>query len=442
LKGENMKRALTVLLLSMLATCPALAQCIRSAEVDQYTYFVAVDPTDKVTRETGLSSFTVQRSRKGAAEVAYTTPTTTEIDATNMPGVYGLLLDEDTTLDAGDDSQNMTLHITHASMEPVTKEICIERPKITEGQTVTAANSALDADIERLQGSAIATPTTAGVLEVDPTHWLGAALATVTQAGVPEVDLTYVAGVLNSTSTAQLGVNVVNAGGTAWASGAISAAVFAANAITGAKLDPDVATELALPILQALGAEVTTIATLSTQTNFTLTAGSADDNAYNGWALLVRDASTATQKSLAWVSDYTGSTRTIQLDADPGVFTIATSDNVILLPAFMATALNIGEIESVDATDALATAVRSSQGLLSGTCDSGSTTTCVDDALTQAAEAQLDDRMICFPTAMSGDDWCALITGFTPGSDLVTTTKTAPSTRASKGYVIFPSTAN
>jgi hypothetical protein len=72
---------------------------------------------------------------------------------------------------------------------------------------------------------------------------------------------------------------------------------------------------------------------------------------------------------------------------------------------------------------------------LTGTCDSGSTTTCVDDALTQAAESQVDDHLICFD-----DSWCALVTGFNAGTDTVTTTKTAPSTRASKAYTLYPAT--
>lgn len=99
--------------------------------------------------------------------------------------------------------------------------------------------------------------------------------------------------------------------------------------------------------------------------------------------------------------------------------------------------------EMTTAIDALPTAAEnaaqmlSDQRVLTGTCDSGSTTTCVDDALTQAAESQLDDRLICF-----SDSWCALITGFTPASDTVTTTKTAPATRASLSYTIFPATAN
>jgi hypothetical protein len=90
---------------------------------------------------------------------------------------------------------------------------------------------------------------------------------------------------------------------------------------------------------------------------------------------------------------------------------------------------------AVDAGTELAAAVTATQGIITGTCDSGSTTTCVDNALTQADATQLEDRLICFD-----DSWCALITTFTPGSDTATTTKTAPSTRASKAYTIFPST--
>src|SRR5262245_56471690 len=92
----------------------------RSGVVDQYIYFVAVDATDLITRETGLSSFTVYRSRNGGAAASFTTPTINETDTSNMPGVYELLLDEDMTIDAGDYTQDFALHITHAGMAPVT----------------------------------------------------------------------------------------------------------------------------------------------------------------------------------------------------------------------------------------------------------------------------------------------------------------------------------
>jgi hypothetical protein len=164
---------------------------IPSGVTDQVIYFVAVDSTDLKTRETGLTTFTVYRSRNGGAAAAFTTPTVTEVDATNMPGVYKLLLDEDMTIDAGDDSQEYCVHITQAAMAPVTRTFELYRPKITAGETITAANGCADADIERLQGSAIATPSVAGVLEVDMTHLLGTAAATPTVAGVLEVDVTH-----------------------------------------------------------------------------------------------------------------------------------------------------------------------------------------------------------------------------------------------------------
>lgn len=60
-------------------------------------------------------------------------------------------------------------------------------------------------------------------------------VAAESSAGVPKVDLTHISGSAVSTSTAQLGVNAVQAGGTAWASGAITATSIASGAITAAK---------------------------------------------------------------------------------------------------------------------------------------------------------------------------------------------------------------
>ena len=109
---------------------------IPSGVTDQYIYFVAVDSTDYATRETGLSSFTVYRSRNGAAAAAMTTPTINETDSTNMPGVYELLLDEDMTIGSGNDSEEMVFHITATGMAPVTRTIELYRSKITAGNTL------------------------------------------------------------------------------------------------------------------------------------------------------------------------------------------------------------------------------------------------------------------------------------------------------------------
>ena len=104
---------------------------IPSGVTDQVIYFVAVDSTDFTTRETGLSSFTVYWSRNGSTPAADASVTVSESDATNMPGVYEYTVTEGTTIDAGDDSQEYVLHITHASMAPVTRTIEIYRPILT-----------------------------------------------------------------------------------------------------------------------------------------------------------------------------------------------------------------------------------------------------------------------------------------------------------------------
>jgi hypothetical protein len=126
---------------------------IASADITKLLYFVAVDATDLVTRETGLSSFTVYRSRNGGTATAMTTPTVTEVDSTNMPGVYKLLVDEDTTIDSGADEQEMLFHITHSGMAAVDRIIELYRPKATVGTTITVSSAGrADANVEEIIG--------------------------------------------------------------------------------------------------------------------------------------------------------------------------------------------------------------------------------------------------------------------------------------------------
>lgn len=147
-----------------------------SGVTDQVIYLVAVSSTDFTTRLTGLSSFTVYRSRNGGAATAFTTPTVTEVSAANMPGVYKLLLDEDMTIDAGDDSQEVALHITHAGMAPVTLTYELYRAKISAGETVTATGGRANADVTHFGGAA--GTFAGGRPEVNASHWAGAATAT------------------------------------------------------------------------------------------------------------------------------------------------------------------------------------------------------------------------------------------------------------------------
>lgn len=108
-------------------TVPQFGPRMLSGTTDQYIYFTARSATDHSTRLTGLSAFTVYRSRNGGTATVYTTPTISEISAANMPGIYRLLLDEDMTIDAGDYSQEIALYITCATMDPVERRIELYR---------------------------------------------------------------------------------------------------------------------------------------------------------------------------------------------------------------------------------------------------------------------------------------------------------------------------
>lgn len=150
---------------------------VPSGSSDRIMYFVAVDASDLYTRETGLTGFAVYRSRNGGAATAWATPTTSELSSSNMPGVYGLTIDEDTTIGSTHDTEEMCLHITHASMAPVTVVIELYRPKATEGETVTVASGNARSDVRQLLGTAWLTPGTAGTPDVNVKLWN--ALATV-----------------------------------------------------------------------------------------------------------------------------------------------------------------------------------------------------------------------------------------------------------------------
>jgi len=75
----------------------------------------------------------------------------------------------------------------------------------------------------------------------------------------------------------------------------------------------------------------TTIATLASQTSFTLTVGGPDDDVYNKAIAVITDSGDGTQKAVAQVLDYAQATKTITLKADPGIFTMAVGDSIAII---------------------------------------------------------------------------------------------------------------
>lgn len=74
----------------------------------------------------------------------------------------------------------------------------------------------------------------------------------------------------------------------------------------------------------------TTIATLASQTSFTLTDGPAEDDALNGMWAIIHDVASKVQFSRVLVSDYTGASKTVTLAAGAG-FTAAVTDGFSLM---------------------------------------------------------------------------------------------------------------
>ena len=76
---------------------------------------------------------------------------------------------------------------------------------------------------------------------------------------------------------------------------------------------------------------VDTTITVTSQTEFILAAGSADNDAYNGCLCIIEDATTGAQRALAYGFDYVGSSKTLTLGRDPNIFTMATGDKIRIL---------------------------------------------------------------------------------------------------------------
>jgi len=168
-----------------------------------------LDKTDGVTEETGLvsaldhASTGIKLSKNGGAlTIRHASVTATTYDA------YGAYL---VTLDTTDTNTLGTLRMAFneaATCLPVWQDFMVLPANIFD--SLVSGSDLVDVSMTQILGTAVASPATAGVLDVN--------LKNIANAAV-------------STSTAQLGVNAVQAGGTAWGSGAITAASIADNAI-------------------------------------------------------------------------------------------------------------------------------------------------------------------------------------------------------------------
>lgn len=84
----------------------------------------------------------------------------------------------------------------------------------------------------------------------------------------------------------------------------------------------------------------TIITTRTSATVFVLEEGAPDDDAYNGCIVYIHDQASAVQFEIGVCSDYAGSTKTLTLAVDPGIFTTVAGDNISIMPPSSVTAWN------------------------------------------------------------------------------------------------------
>jgi hypothetical protein len=99
----------------------------------------------------------------------------------------------------------------------------------------------------------------------------------------------------------------------------------------------------------------TSIATLASQTSFTLTDGPAENDALNGMWAIVHDKASAVQLTWVQILDYTGATKTVTLAATPpATFTIAAIDNFSVMGVMPLQPTITGSQEVVQTGDSFA----------------------------------------------------------------------------------------
>lgn len=141
-----------------------------------------VDATDGVTAETGLTiaQADIQISKAGGAFAQTSASPTTTHDA---DGWYQCPL---TATDTGTLGA-LTVQIVMSGALPVFHDFMVLPANIYD--SLVGGTDLIDVNAAQWLGTACATPTVAGVPEVDVTHWNGTAVATPDTAGYPKVTL-------------------------------------------------------------------------------------------------------------------------------------------------------------------------------------------------------------------------------------------------------------
>jgi hypothetical protein len=185
----------------------------------------AWDTANDAPKTGNAAAITAQISKDGGACAATNDTNPTELDATDAPGIYIF---------------DMLQAETNADMI-----------------VLFAKSSTADITLEPVIIYTTVTPIAANV-----TQWNGTAVASPSTAGIPEVNVKNIANAAVNTSSAQLGVNVVNWKGSG------------AQAMTG-----DAFARLGAPVGASISADITTVDTVTDNTYAIVNSGTYGNSA-------------------------------------------------------------------------------------------------------------------------------------------------------------------
>lgn len=156
----------------------------------------------------------------------------------------------------------------------------------------------------------------------------------------------------------------------------------------------------------------TTIATLATQTSFTLTAGPAEDDALNGMWCVIHDVASAVQLGYAIISDYTGATKTVTLAAGT-TFTAAATDNISIMGPMPLQPLTAGRALAIESDNVAHADVKELAGTAYASADLSAT---MKTSVNTEVDNALDTAIPGSPTPGSANDVLASLDAVLPGA--------------------------
>lgn len=409
-----------------------------------YIPFHTFDSNGASITLTGLATSDILIYKNGSitqrsSTAGYTLLDTDGIDFDGLTGIHGFSIDLSDNTDAGFYAAGNVYWVVVSSVTVDTRTV-----------------------------SFVAASFRLGPAAVNVTQLLGTAWLTPGTAGTPDV-------------------NAKLAGGTAWGSGAITAASIAADAITAAKIADgaiDAATFAASAInAAAIAADAITAAKIADGAIDAATFAAGAINAAAIAADAITDAKVAADVTIASVTGAVGSVTgavgsvtgltaaTVHADLDdiqarlPAALTVDgnikadtlrvggtlqtagdimadTNDIQARLPAALVSGRMDASVGAMAANTLTASALASDaiaeiRSIASGTSDSGTTTTMVDAARTEADTDYFKGDLILFTSGTIAGQ-CRLITAFDPATDTITYAPATTQAAGTQTYEILP----